>query len=317
MFKLKDWLENSQIMLYFIVIALAVITAFLLPNTTALDIAINPALAMMLFVTFLQVPLKALHHAFKQGRFLFALLVVNFIVVPVLVAGLVTLFPLPPILLLGVLMVLLCPCIDYVVTFTHLGKGNARLLLAATPLLLIAQIILLPIYLRLFIGKSATYLIQWLPFLQAFVWLIMIPLMAAWLVQRWAACRQTGKQVLNGLSMLPVPATGLVLFVVIASVIPQLGLAVNQVLQVIPIYICFAILAPLLAWLIARLFRLDSTACRTIAFSGSTRNSLVILPLAFAIPDALPILPAVIVTQTFIELMSELVYVRLLPRLAK
>ena len=50
-------------------------------------------------------------------------------------------------------------------------------------------------------------------------------------------------------------------------------------------------------------------------FSSGTRNSLVILPLAMAIPGALPVVPAVIVTQTLVELVAMLVYVPLIHRL--
>lgn len=62
---------------------------------------------------------------------------------------------------IGVLLVLLTPCIDYVVTFAHLGKADARPLLAATPLLLAAQMVLLPIYLGLFMGDAAAGLVHW------------------------------------------------------------------------------------------------------------------------------------------------------------
>jgi ACR3 family arsenite transporter len=41
----------------------------------------------------------------------------------------------------------------------------------------------------------------------------------------------------------------------------------------------------------------------------------VILPLALAVPGALPLLPAIIVTQTLVELIAELVYVRAIARL--
>ena len=65
----------------------------------------------------------------------------------------------------------------------------------------------------------------------------------------------------------------------------------------------------------SRLFCLDAPAGRAVAFSAATRNSLVVLPLAFAVPGAVPVLPAIIVTQTLIELISELAYVRLAPML--
>ena len=52
-----------------------------------------------------------------------------------------------------------------------------------------------------------------------------------------------------------------------------------------------------------------------MAFSSATRNSLVVLPLGLAIPGAVPWVPAVIVAQTLVELASELVYVKVIPRL--
>lgn len=104
---------------------------------------------------------------------------------------------------------------------------------------------------------------------------------------------------------------------VIAAVVPQLGPAADAALRVVPIYIAFAIVAPFLGWLVARRFRLQAAAGRSIAFSTGTRNSLVVLPLALAVPGAVPVLPAIIVTQTLVELLSELVYVRLIATLGR
>lgn len=129
-------------------------TASLAAHTEALEPAINPALAFMLFVTFLQAPLAALGQAMRDLRFLAALLAVNFLAVPLLMAGLIQFAPADPLIRLGVLIVLLCPCIDYVVTFAHLGRADARLLLAPTPMLLIVQILLLPLYLAVFLGEE-------------------------------------------------------------------------------------------------------------------------------------------------------------------
>ena len=215
----------------------------------------------------------------------------------------------------GIRIVLLCPCSDYVVTFSHLGRADARLLLAATPVLLIVQMLLLPLWLSLFLGAQAADLMQMGPFLHAFLWLIAIPLGLAALCQIWAARSAAGARVTEALGLMPVPATTLVLFIVIAAVVPQLGPALTTVLAVGPIYIAFAVIAPLLGWAIARLARLDAPAGRAVAFSGATRNSLVVLPLALAVPGAIPLVPAVIVTQTLVELVASLIYTRLMPRL--
>lgn len=312
---IREALEKRQIGIYFATVVTGALIALLVPGTTALEAGVNPALALMLFVTFLQVPLADLRRVFAHVRFLAALLVGNFIMVPLLVAIFVQFLPPNPMVRLGVLLVLLTPCIDYVVTFSHLGRANARLMLTATPALLILQTLLLPFYLGLFLGKNAVGLVQFEPFIHAFVWLIAIPLVLASLVQRWSTWNKTGERLSTAFGVLPVPAAALVLFVVIASVVPQLGAAINAALRVVPIYIAFAIVAPLIGWNIGRLFRLDTPAGRSVAFSVGTRNSLVVLPLAFAVPGAVPVLPAIIVTQTLVELVSELVYIRLIPKL--
>ncbi len=188
-------------------------------------------------------------------------------------------------------------------------------MLAATPLLLAAQMILLPIYLGLFLGDAAAGLVHWQPFVHAFVWLIAVPLSIAAICQAWAARSTAAERVVSRLGLLQVPATAAVLFVVVAAVAPRLGLALEAVREVAAVYLAFAVAAPLVGWSVARLWRLPAEQGRAVAFSSATRNSLVVLPLGLAIPGAVPWVAAVIVTQTLVELVSELVYVRLMPGL--
>src|SRR5690606_20591370 len=169
----REVLEGRQIAIYFCAVALAGLAALTLPNTARLDAAINPALALMLYATFLQLPTAELKLAFGRIRFMAALMAANFVAIPVLAAGLAYFLPADPMLRLGVLLVLLAPCIDYVITFAHLGRADARLLLAATPALLLVQMLLLPVYLGLFLGEQAGGLFQAGPFAQAFLWLIL------------------------------------------------------------------------------------------------------------------------------------------------
>lgn len=309
-------LEERQVAIYLAAIAIGALAGFSIPKAGALEDAINPGLAFMLFVTFLQVPLAELGSALRNTRFLGALLTTNFVVMPLLAALLVQFLPDEPMLRLAVLFVLLTPCVDYVVTFTHLGRGDAKLLLAATPALLLLQMALLPVYLRVLLGNDASGLVHPEPFIHAFLWLIAVPLLLAAALQLWAARTATGKRASMALGLLPVPATALVLFLVLAAVMPQIGEAAGAALTAAPIYLAYAIIAPLLGWIVARGGRLDPGGARAVAFSAATRNSLVILPLAFAVPGGVPLVPAVVVTQTIIELISELVYVRWIPRLS-
>lgn len=87
-----------------------------------------------------------------------------------------------------------------------------------------------------------------------------------------------------------------------------------MLLPVIPVYVTFVLLAPLMGIVAARLFALPASTARAVTFSASTRNSLVVLPLALALPEDVRGLAAtVVILQTLIELVAELLYVRLIP----
>lgn len=55
-----------------------------------------------------------------------------------------------------------------------------------------------------------------------------------------------------------------------------------------------------------------------MTFSAATRNSLVVLPLALALPEDLRgLAAAAVITQTLVELVGELIYVRVVPALVR
>ncbi len=55
-----------------------------------------------------------------------------------------------------------------------------------------------------------------------------------------------------------------------------------------------------------------------MTFSTSTRNSLVVLPLALALPEDVRGLAATaVILQTLVELVGELLYIRLIPALVR
>ncbi len=64
----------------------------------------------------------------------------------------------------------------------------------------------------------------------------------------------------------------------------------------------------------ARLFALDVPDSRAIVFTGATRNSLVVLPLALALPDNLAVAAVVVVTQALVEVIGVVIDIRVIPR---
>ncbi|WP_291732869.1 arsenic resistance protein [Leisingera sp. F5] len=313
---MRDRLERRQITVYLGAIGLGIAVGSTAPDAAGpLEFAVTPVLAALIYTTFLQVPLADLRGAMRNRRFLGALLVANFIAVPLLVWLLFQMVPSRPAVQLGVLLVLLTPCIDYVVVFTHMGRGNARLVLAATPLLLVVQFLLLPFYLWLFLGPGIADLLRPGPFLAAFLWLIATPLILAWLTEFWAGRHASGERFTAAMAWAPVPLMALTLFLVIAAELPRIETALADVLGVVPVYFAYVLAAPIIGWAINRLARLEYGASRALIFSISTRNSLVVLPLALAAPFDGGIAAAIVVTQTCVELLAELAYIRLVPAL--
>ena len=313
----REQLEKNQIPVYFVAVIVAAIGGLLAPDAShALGALVTPAIAVLMYAMFLQVPFLDLREGLSNKRFMTALLTANFVAIPLLVWALTMGLTDHPAILVGALLVLLTPCIDYVVVFTHIGKGDSKLTLAATPLLLLLQLVLLPLYLAFMLGNDSTVVISVGPFVEAFVVLIALPLLLA---VATAACAKESRVVEgwnNAWAWMPVPAMAAVLVVVIGSQISAVVRDMDKLLPVIPVYIGFMILAPLVGALVARAFKLPAITARSVAFSSSTRNSLVVLPLALALPEEIRgLAAAAVITQTLIELVSELIYIRAIPAL--
>ncbi|WP_354476615.1 bile acid:sodium symporter [Marisediminicola sp. UYEF4] len=309
-------MERWQIAPYIAAIVLGGTVGWLAPAVApTLAVGINPVLGLLLFATFLGVPLIQVGRALLHIRFLGTVLVVNFILVPVIVFGLSRFVAGDRALLLGVLLVLLTPCVDYVIVFTGLAGGARERLLAATPLLMLLQIVLLPVYLLLFAGPDTVSAIEITPFLEAFVLLIVIPLLAAATVQWIARRHRLGRATEALMQSVMVPLMMATLAVVIGSQVAAVGSRIVSLLQVVPLYVAFLVIMVIVGLVAGRLVRLDVPGIRALVFSGSTRNSLVVLPLALALPASLSLAALAVVTQTLVELVGMVIFVRLVPRL--
>lgn len=311
----QEWAERHQIVLYLAAIAVGLLIGGLIPAAHDLEASINPAIGVLLYATFLGAPFTRLADAFRDARFLITLLVVNFVIVPVIVFALSRIVASDAALLIGVLLVLLTPCIDYVIVFAGVAGGSHEKLIPAAPLLMIVQLLLLPLYLTVLAGPGVLEGIQIAPFVDAFVFLILLPLLMAAITQ-WASTRARWAAGVERTAVgVMVPLMMITLFVVVAS---QAGIVLANLAGiggVIPIYAVFLIVMAFVGAGVSLVVRLGVRDARAVTFSGATRNSLVVLPLALALPPELALVPAVVVTQTLVELIGMTVYVRVIPRL--
>lgn len=312
-------MERWQVPLYLAALACGAVLGWLIPGGAhTFAAAINPALILLLYATFLAVPFDRIRDAFTDLRFMGAVVVLNFVIVPLVVLALSRFVASDTALLVGVLLVLLTPCIDYVMVFSRLAGGDAGRLLAASPVQMVLQMALLPLWLVLLAGGEVLDSIDLAPFVKAFLLLIVVPLGLSILTQRAAAAHVApARRIGNLMGTLMVPLMMVTLLVVVASQFAHVVADAALLVRVIPVFVAFLVVMPLLGNLVGRLARLDVPGRRALAFTGSTRNSLVVLPLALALPEALSLSAVVVVMQTLVELVGMVVFVRLIPRLVR
>lgn len=313
-----EWMERRQVLLYLAGLALGAVVGLAVPSVAApAEATITPVLALLLYATFLGVPFVGIGRAFREWRFLATLFAVNFVLVPPVAWLLSRIVAHDPVLVVGVLLVLLAPCIDYVIVFTGLAGGDVRRLLAATPVLMLAQMALLPVFLWALVGGDTVAVLDPGPFVEAFLLLIVLPLAAAAVTQLISRRAPVGRAWEACVASAMVPLMVATLAVVVASQISAVSDQLGALAGAVSVYVAFAaVLAPA-AMVAGRVSGLDVPGRRALVFGGVTRNSLVVLPLALALPAGFELVPLVVVTQTLVELLVMVCLVRAVPVLVR
>ncbi len=273
-----------------------------------------PVLAVLLYTTFVQVPLLHVRDAFRDGRFVLAIVLGNFVAIPLLAWLALQFLPGDPAMRLGVLLVLLVPCTDWFITFTQLGRGDTARAIAITPLNLLLQLLLLPFYLWLMLPSddfSASLRTE--EMLPAALLLIGLPLAAAAVTERWVEARAQRTVWRERLGWWPVPLLALVVFLIAGAQVSTAVDAGPVLLAVLPVFAGFLVVAALLARALTGWLGLTMAAGRTLAFSLGTRNSFVVLPFALALPVGWETTVVVIVFQSIVELFGMVLYLWWLP----
>jgi ACR3 family arsenite efflux pump ArsB len=110
-------------------------------------------LACMLFGLFWEAPLKDIGNSFRNVKFTFTALALNFIWTPFFAWILMGVFIADsPYLALGFLLLMVTPCTDWYLVFTGIAKGNVPLSTALLPVNLMVQVALLPVFILVYSG---------------------------------------------------------------------------------------------------------------------------------------------------------------------
>ncbi|MDR3115268.1 MAG: arsenic resistance protein, partial [Treponema sp.] len=139
-------------------------------------------LMTLLFFIFFGIDLKDMAKSFTNLKFSLSAVIINFVWNPVFAFLLAKIFfPEHLSSQIGFMMLMVTPCTDWYLIFTGLSKGNVILGSSMLPLNLVLQIILLPVYLFVFMGKRVSFDLNIL--MQSVLFVLFIPLLSASLIK--------------------------------------------------------------------------------------------------------------------------------------
>ncbi|SEN79726.1 Arsenite efflux pump ArsB, ACR3 family [Mesobacillus persicus] len=263
---------------------------------------IVPLLVAMLYITFLQIPHEEIRKAFKNRKFTYTSIIINFVWTPILAWLLALLFLGDyPALYIGFIMLMVTPCTDWYLIFTGLAKGNVALSMAILPLNLILQVILLPIYLLMF-GET-TGVIELAFLVESFLIVLFIPLFLAMLTKRLLRNQeQFSENLIAKLSLFPIIFLSLAILAMFASQGQLLLDHLDLMWKITIPILLFFIVNFIFGQKVGQLMGFPNSDKVSLSFTTLARNSPIALAIAMtAFPDQ-PLIALTLVIGPLLEL---------------
>ncbi|OIJ17230.1 arsenic resistance protein [Anaerobacillus alkalilacustris] len=290
----------SFIILFAVIIGISIgQVSFIQTNADSL---IVPLLITMLYITFLQIPIEKNKKAFKNIKFTYTAVMINFLWTPVLAGLLGFLFLYDnPALYIGFIMLMVTPCTDWYLIFTSIAKGNVAISAAILPLNLLIQIILLPFYLLIFGGTTGTIELTFL--VESILFVLIIPFILALLTKFLLKNKNELKEKLfSNISLLPLIFLSLAITAMFASqgqlLLDNLGLMWKMTIPIL----LFFVINLIISQKIGHLMNFSYRDRASLSLTTLARNSPIALAIAMtAFPDQ-PLIALTLVIGPLLEL---------------
>lgn len=266
---------------------------------------ITPSLMIMLFLVFVQIPLKDIGSSFKNLKFTLTSVLINFICTPIIIFILGNLFlKNNPDLLIGFIMLMVTPCTDWYLIFTGIAKGNVALGSSILPLNLILQLLLLPLYIFMLGGTSVDIDVSSLA--QGVIYSLMIPLLCSILIRKLIISKVGNIEFENKFVPKACDYQGYFLNLAIISMFASQGKVLLQNIQVLLILLIPILLFFIINFLIGRfaskLINLNYEDSVALNLTTLARNSPIALAIAVATFPDKPLISLALIIGPLIEL---------------
>lgn len=266
---------------------------------------IMPSLMAMLFLVFIQIPIKDITKSFKNMKFTLTSICINFIWTPILVFILGRVFlGNNSDLLIGFVMLMVTPCTDWYLIFTGIAKGNVALGASILPLNLILQLILLPVYVFL-IGQSSVQM-DVLNLLKGVIVSLIIPLFGALIYRKLSISKKGIDYFEKNIVSKACDYQGYFLNIAIVFMFASQGKILLKnpqiLLQLLIPVLLFFIINLIVGQFVGRKLNLSHEANVALNLTTLARNSPIALAIAVATFPNKPLISLALIIGPLIEL---------------
>lgn len=269
----------------------------------------------VIFAVMLPVEIKDVGRAFLKVKPTVIALLVNFIFIPAFswTMGWLILKDYPD-FWAGAILYTLTPCIGWYLIFTDIAKGNVPWGIALLPWNITLQVLLMPLYLYVLVGKVIPVELSTL--IRSIVLFLVAPFFLSIIVQRFIIKRK-GRDYFFGPFKSAIGEVKLwALVIVIISMFASqrsLGLSdFHKVSLLILFLITFFFVLFLLTLMIGKIFNLGYEDIVTMAFTTTARNSEAVIGVAVAAFPGKPLVYLAIILGPVVELPMLLFLARIL-----
>ena len=281
----------------------------------ALDATQWGLLAVMVFLVVVSLPLLSFGRAIAKPRVLVALFGLNLLVVPLIAFILSRVVWQIPALQVGLLLVLLAPGVALSLNTARQAGGNVESVLAATPLLLGGQLVVVPLY-AVWLSGGVLSFSDLPPTIAVIGVFIVAPSGLALLVQVWANHNATVAKGSAWFTTSTVPVIALTVMVVVWNQVPTYGDQLMELLRLVPLFFAFLVLLAPLGLLAGIVQGLSGAEKRALMIVGAGRGGIIMLPIGLALePTTWGLVPLVVVLQLSLEVLGMMVYRSIVPEI--
>ncbi len=264
---------------------------------------IDYTILALVFCLLFEVHVQNFLSSLNRLPFIIAALIANFIIIPAIGFTIASLFlSAHPLFFIGLLIYFMAPCTDWFLGFTRLAKGNTALGAALLPINMIAQLLLYPVYLKIFgidaIGTGSSNIFQTL-----WQWFL-VPLLLALAIRFLLEQTITTKRLESVQSIISISIPVLLASLVgqiFAANIGTLASHITIILLALCTIFLFFTLTYLLSKVISNIMKLSHEDHVLMTMTTGARNAPLMLAVTIAVIPDQPVIYAAIIIGTLIE----------------